>query len=295
MNMSESPTQPIESLTDLDIHLDRAIRRRHHTCPKCGKLSELEIMDYRDDRLDAVIDCSDCGRSDIVSKVSDGKRVLTIDGSVYDPSVRLQEYEGIMDSTDPKDIVFYSKACEDYARELIVFGNDPKDRVVPYLKEMTALLEHLESNGIDDLGFVCERVLGFDHIMDIDLMDVIRDICRIALDNKDDLPVALMYGIMLCKEIVDYGLDKDLHYSEEGHIGWIEMIADDFESLPQEERIDHPFIAVGAYRYLLKYHQSKGSPDDVIAGTLRKLIVSLGKAYDNGAPIDVDILLGHIA
>jgi hypothetical protein len=160
---------------------------------------------------------------------------------------------------------------------------------------MTALLEHLGSDGTDDLGFVCERVLGFDHIMDIDLMDVIRDICRIAMDNKDDLPAALMYGIMLCKEIVDYGLDKDFHYSEREHIGWIEMIADDFESLPQEERIDHPFIAVGAYRYLLKYHQSKGSPDDVIAGTLSKLIVSLGKAYDNGAPIDVDILLGHIA
>ena len=49
MNMSESQTQPIESLTDLDIHLDRAIRRRHHTCPKCGNLSDLEILDYRDD------------------------------------------------------------------------------------------------------------------------------------------------------------------------------------------------------------------------------------------------------
>ena len=298
--MSRTIEQILKSLPDPNKQLDRVFRVHSFHCPNCRALSPARyqyVPTKRVELCDIVIECETCGESCIERNLSRGTEVWRIAGTdfVYDQGNFYDETKDIMDGADPKDIFFYSKVCEDHANTLMVLNDNHRDSCFhPYLKEMSAFLEHLKTRGTKDLEFICERTFECNSIAKYDLLVVMREIYHIAMMNKDDIPEGLWLAIELEKEILDYAFDNMFYDSDKDHTEPVEWIAEDFEKLPKEERMSHPFVAVNVYKYLMKFHQRRGSSDRVLNGVAKSLIDAAKNARAMGAPIDRTAMYDHL-
>lgn len=247
---------------------------------------------------DLVIECDQCGETELKRKRIGRDFKMTMEGSnsFYDVKRFAKELEKLLKDTDRKDIRLFSQRSADLAKEIELISCDSEDASLVYLEEMSVLLQHLRSGGMDDLEFVCERTFSCNSIAKYDLMEVMKEIYEIAEKNEDALPNDLYLAVMLEKEILDhafysiYGDIDDIEY----HIEDVTFIADTFEGLPMEERVNHPFVAVDCYAYIFNLLRRDGASERKLNSAAKSLIGSIKRARKAGAPIDKRVMNVHM-
>lgn len=290
----------IRTLPNPDIQLDRAIYRHDFHCPECGKLCHVNyhMLSSRSKGMYGMTTgCSECGETRMTATIRNGKEVWKMEdtGAIYDPNKYLDDLERLYLDADTRDIMSFSKRCEEYANELKLF-TDNDELIYPiYQKEMSVLLEHLKRTGPKDLVFVCERTFDCNSIAKYDLLSVMREVYSYALNFDDKLPPSLEFALMLEKEILDYAFDNMFYDDLNEHIEQLLFIADCFEDLSDDERADRPYVAVNCHQYAFKSHQRDRASDKKLNSDAKALIASVKRARQTGAPIDTTIMKAHIS
>lgn len=289
----------LEKLPDRDLQIRRMGKRRTFPCPQCGEIvpgcCAIAASPKKPLELGISIPCPRCGQFTVVS-AEDGESSIVVEtGAAYDSFSRVKASRDRLDRLsknadrkDPEQLLELAEAAVQEAEEVEAASPDKEALWVPYLIAVSSYCALIESGRTDLVETLARLTLRCNAISKYELLAQLKLAYELIEKHQECIPRALLLKMRIEHALVVSAFVNGRAMSEkeqdDSYYDKISAYAEEFDSLPAEEKAAFPYVAADGWNYILtKLARSKGKGVEAAA---EKVVTEIRKARKSGAPED---------